>query len=558
MDLTLNLVNKEEGNIFTYGPLIHNPQVLDVLADKGVGVLNEVPRTNPGPGTIIIRAHGIPPSEKDDLQAVGLEIKDATCPRVLKVQSIISKYRQQGMTTVIIGDRNHAEVEGLMGCAGPDCLVISNEEDAQNLALTTDYIIVSQTTQDEESFVRICRIITRRFPGGKVFNTICDSTHRRQDEVRKLCENVQALVVVGGRNSANTKRLAEIAQGLGKTVYLIETEAELDQTILAQFHRVGVTAGASTPTWMINRVVRALEAIPGRGEGRVKILFFQLVRLLMASNFYVAAAGGLLSAACCLLQGIAPRPQYILIVFGYLFAMYNLNRITDQRAKIFNDPILLVFYRNNRNLMLAFSLCFLLLAFGLACREGWPAFVLLLFMSIFGVLYSINFIPLFISSRVKVRRLKEIPASKTIFVALAWAMVLVVLPALSQNAVSRLTLGVFTFILLLVMVRNAILDLFGVQGDRIVGKETLPVLIGVNKTMLVLKVILSCLFLMALIMPITGFMAAPYGYLLIPALFYLALFLVFYEKGYYSPGVRLEFGLETALVIMAASGWMGA
>lgn len=558
VDLTLNLVNKEGGEISTYGPLIHNPQVMDVLADKGVGVLSEVPRTNSGPATVIIRAHGIPPSEKDDLRAVGLNVKDATCPRVLKVQAIIRKYRKQGMTTVIIGDRNHAEVEGLMGYAGPDCLVVSNEEDARKLVLTTNYIIVSQTTQDEESFSRICRIIERRFPGGKIFNTICDSTHKRQDEVRKLCKNVEAVVVVGGRNSANTKRLAEIAQGLGKPVFLIETENELDQAALAQFNRVGVTAGASTPTWMINRVVRALEAIPGKGEGRVRTFLFQLVRLLMISNFYVAAAGGLLSAACCLLQGIVPKPQYILVAFGYLFAMHNLNRITDQRAKIFNDPRLLAFYRNNRNLMLSLSLSSLLLACGLAFMEGWPAFVLLLFMSLFGVLYSINFIPPFISSILKVRRLKEIPASKTMFVALAWAMVLVVLPALSQEASGRLTFGVFIFILLLVMVRNAIFDLFGVQGDRIVGKETLPVLIGVNKTMLVLKVSLFCLLLMAIIMPFAGLMTVPYSYLLIPALFYLVLFLVFYEKGYYTPGVRLEFGLESAFVFMAVSVWMGA
>jgi len=144
------------------------------------------------------------------------------------------------------------------------------------------------------------------------------------------------------------------------------------------------------------------------------------------------------------------------------------------------------------------------------------------------------------------------------FVALAWAMVLVVLPALSQEASGRLTFGVFIFILLLVMVRNAIFDLFGVQGDRIVGKETLPVLIGVNKTMLVLKVSLFCLLLMAIIMPFAGLMTVPYSYLLIPALFYLALFLVFYEKGYYTPGVRLEFGLESAFVFMAVSVWMGA
>ena len=227
VDLTLDLVNSGEGgSIATYGPLIHNPQVLNVLENKGVGILQEVPEEDSG--TVIIRAHGVPPSEKESLKQSGLEVKDATCPRVLKVQAIISRHRKEGRSTVIIGDRNHAEVMGLMGYAGEDCRVVSNEEDARSVEIDGPYIIVSQTTQDEASFERLSGIIVSRFPDGKVFNTICDSTHVRQDEVRNLCRRVEALVVVGGKNSANTKRLAEIAQSSGIAVYLIETEEEID------------------------------------------------------------------------------------------------------------------------------------------------------------------------------------------------------------------------------------------------------------------------------------------------------------------------------------------
>ena len=264
VDLTLDLVNQEEPNISTFGPLIHNPQVLEVLQDKGVGVLKQIPLA--AHGTVIIRAHGVPPAHKERLKQSGLTVKDATCPRVLKVQAIISKHRKLGKTTVIIGDRNHAEVDGLMGYAGPDCHVVSNEAEAAALTLARPYIIVSQTTQDERVFEQITAIITDRCPGGEVFNTICDSTHRRQDEVRKLTEQVEAVVVVGGKTSANTTRLAEIAAGLGRPVFLIESEEELEVASLGKFDCVGVTAGASTPTWMINRVVRALEAIPDDGH----------------------------------------------------------------------------------------------------------------------------------------------------------------------------------------------------------------------------------------------------------------------------------------------------
>lgn len=257
VETTLAMVRKEESAIATFGPLIHNPQVLTLLQQQGVSILEEIPGR--AEGTIIIRAHGIPPEKKKKLEASGARVEDATCPRVMKVQAIIAKYRKDGYSTVIIGDRDHAEVEGLMGYAGESCRVVNSEEDVAALRLASPYIIVSQTTQDERAFETLRDAILRRFPGGKVFNTICDSTHKRQEEVRRLCHEVQALVVVGGRSSANTRRLGEIAEGLGCPVFLVESEADLDPEKLRGVARVGVTAGASTPNWVIARVVEVLE-----------------------------------------------------------------------------------------------------------------------------------------------------------------------------------------------------------------------------------------------------------------------------------------------------------
>ena len=256
---TLQLVESARTPIATFGPLIHNPQVLEMLAEKGVQVLEEVPADTKA--TVVIRAHGVPPARKRRLEESGVVVEDATCPRVVKVQAIIDKYRRQGYTTIIIGDRDHAEVEGLMGHAGRVGLVVSRMEDIYDLKLSAPYIVVSQTTQDEEMFQAITAAILARYPGGKVFNTICDSTHKRQDEVRQMCWEVDALVVVGGRNSANTKRLAEIADGLNCPVFLVETESELDGEKLRGYQSVGVTAGASTPAWIIREVVETLEAI---------------------------------------------------------------------------------------------------------------------------------------------------------------------------------------------------------------------------------------------------------------------------------------------------------
>ena len=259
VETTMGLVHHGQGPIATFGPLIHNPQVLHLLEQQGVRILSEIPPR--ADGIVVIRAHGVPPDKKARLEDSGARVEDATCPRVLKVQAIIARYRKEGYATLIIGDRDHAEVEGLMGYAGKAGQVVSTLAEAEALQLAGPYIIVSQTTQDEAMFDQITARILARFPGGKVFNTICDSTHKRQEEVRRMCREVEALIVVGGKSSANTKRLAEIATGLGVPVFLVETEAELDLEALRSFTRVGVTAGASTPTWIIERVVGLLEAL---------------------------------------------------------------------------------------------------------------------------------------------------------------------------------------------------------------------------------------------------------------------------------------------------------
>jgi len=262
VDTTLSTVNTGEKNIATFGPLIHNPQVLGLLKTQGVDVLTDIPARHNG--TIIIRAHGIPPADKQKLISSGAVIKDATCPRVLKVQAIIKKYKDRGYTTIIIGDKNHAEVLGLMGYAQPEVYVVTNETDIDALQLSGPYIIVSQTTQDEHAFCNLSDKIIDRFPGGKVFNTICDSTHKRQDEVRELCKKVSGIVVLGGKGSANTQRLGQIATEMGCPVFMGETATDIDLDALSQFDCVGVTAGASTPSWVMEQVVKTLEVLPAK------------------------------------------------------------------------------------------------------------------------------------------------------------------------------------------------------------------------------------------------------------------------------------------------------
>ncbi len=546
VETTIDLVHQEKSGISTFGPLIHNPQVLDLLEEQGVSILKDIPEETDG--TVIIRAHGVPPEQKEALIKSGAKVQDATCPRVVKVQAIIKKYRKKGYETIIIGDKDHAEVVGLMGYAEPMVHVVSDERDIVSLEVTSPYIIVSQTTQDKTIFNQLCELIAAKFPNGEVFNTICDSTRKRQDEVRDLCKKVDAIVVVGGKKSANTQRLGQIAEERGCFVFMAETEDDLDFDKLKEYSRVGVTAGASTPIWMINRIIRVLESIPGKDEGLLNSFLFKAIWYLLATNIYVAFAGGLLAYGCTELLGANLGSHPFWLAGGYLFAMHNFNRIANRESGKFNNPLRLRFFQTFRWPIMITSIIALAIAHFIAYGFGHAAFYLLFGMSILGVLYSVRVVPRAISKLIKFRRLKEIPGSKTFFIALAWAFVAVLLPALAIEKPDLQTLAVFSVVLCIVFVRNALFDVFDVQGDRIVGKETLPVCIGERKTMHLLQGILLLVFVVLFGLPLLGLI--PYwSYIAIPALFLLFFIVRLYLKGSVRHGTRLEFAVESVFIL---------
>lgn len=550
VDATLDLVQKERGSIATFGPLIHNPQVLDLLEDRGVSILKEIPASYDG--TVIIRAHGVPPAKKGQLLQSGARVKDATCPRVVKVQVIIGKYRKQGYDTVIIGDRNHAEVEGLKGHAGPGARIVSCERDIGTLNLPGPYIIVSQTTQDERSFEQLSRLIIEKFPQGKVFNTICDSTHKRQEEVRRLCTEVEAMVVVGGKTSANTTRLGEIARAMGRPVFMVESESDLNLAELSRFNVVGVTAGASTPTWMIDLVVRVLESVPTASDGVVRPFFFKLGWLILATNIYVSLAAASLTYICMWLLGLAADWRLPCLAAGYILAMHNLNRFTELRAKKISEPMKAYFFQRHRGVLFIFSSLALFTALALGYVLGpWP-FWLLLLMSVLGILYSVHFIPRVLRPVFRIEKLQEIPGSKTLSVSIAWAIITVLFPVLaSGESIIETPVGlVFFFALSFAYIRCSLLDVFDMQGDSIVGRETLPVVLGTQKTLNILYGLLALQLLLGIILFYAGAMP-PRCFLLLPGVLLFFLFARLYEKKILVSGPLFEFALDSVFLLLA-------
>ena len=550
MEMVLSALNQKPEKIYTYGPLIHNPQVLALLEERGIGILK---KETPEPGSlVVIRAHGIPPEEKKHLSTLGCHIIDATCPRVAKVQAIIRKWARQGYATIIVGDADHPEVLGLMGYTEGQGYIVVSPEDVARLPDLARAIVVAQTTQSENVFNARVAEIRARIPEVQVYNTICDATASRQAEVQRLAKEVEAIVVVGGRSSGNTQRLVEIARATGVPTYHVETEQELELAELRRYQVVGVTAGASTPHWLIANVVSLLKHDWAHRPGSLGQLWQRLWRFLIKSNIYVALGAGCLSYTSSLLQNVEPLWRYFFVAFFYVYAMHILNNFTDAASKL-NDPVQTRFYGRHRRFLLITGLFSGLAALLLGLALGPLSFGFILIMNILGLLYTVNIFPPRTAAALKIHRLKEIPGSKTVFTAVAWGVLAALIPVICSNrSLTPATAVAFLFVAGLVFVRSGIFEIQALEGDRIVGKETLAIALGKERTFTVLNLLTA--LLMVLLAAATAWGLLPtLGYALLGCGLYALGYLTLYQRGYIESGLLLE-GLVEGNMLLA--GWL--
>lgn len=244
---------------YTLGPIIHSPQVVNKLEEMGVKVLNSL--KNMDSGTIIIRSHGVAAGEIDEAVQKNLEIVDATCPFVKKAQEHVKSLSQAGYGVVVVGDADHPEVQGIVSYGGDKVFVVGSGDEVKKLPKMNKIGVVAQTTQSFENLRNVVSECLQRGGEIRVFNTICDATAVRQEEAKELACQVDCMLVVGGFNSANTRRLAEVCAELQPRTHHIETATEIDPTWFNGVERVGVTAGASTPKWIIDEVVARIEEL---------------------------------------------------------------------------------------------------------------------------------------------------------------------------------------------------------------------------------------------------------------------------------------------------------
>ena len=255
----VDMVYKEAGRgdtpIYTYGPIIHNEEVVSDLEAKGVRVIEDVDELRDAPkGTVIIRSHGVGPSVYREIQKLGFEIVDATCPFVLKIHRLVEQHSRDGERIVIIGNASHPEVAGIREWSeDAQTTIIGSREEAENFTVKDGkkVCIVSQTTFNYNKFQELVEIISEKGYDIIVLNTICNATEERQTEAARIAAEVDAMIVIGGRSSSNTQKLFEICKKECNNTYYIQTVKDLDLTCLKSIDNVGITAGASTPNKII-------------------------------------------------------------------------------------------------------------------------------------------------------------------------------------------------------------------------------------------------------------------------------------------------------------------
>ncbi len=256
-------IAEEHPSSATYGPLIHNKDEINRLKNNfNIGLVESFEEAE-GVDSIVIRTHGIPKNEYKKLKAEGKEIINATCPYVTTPQQIVEKMSKEGYSIVIFGDKNHPEIKGVASYAedSRNAFIVLEESELESLPLSSKVAIVAQTTRKPTDFMKIVNALILKAKEVRVFNTICNATFENQDAAAELAKRADVMVVIGGKHSSNTKQLHSICKNYCENSYLVENESELDLKWFEDKELCGISAGASTPDWIVQNVIDKIKKI---------------------------------------------------------------------------------------------------------------------------------------------------------------------------------------------------------------------------------------------------------------------------------------------------------
>jgi 4-hydroxy-3-methylbut-2-enyl diphosphate reductase len=552
VDTVLDVSQHETGKrIYTYGPLIHNPQTIELLKKRGITAIKSIDEiSDRNNALLVIRAHGIAPDERRKIKESGVKIIDATCPKVGYVQAIIKKHTALDYTVIIAGDREHPEVDGLWGYTEGRGIIVSTVEDAEKLPAMEKVCIVAQTTQDSDHYRRIVQKIQKKSPQAVVFNTICSSTERRQEEIIALASEMDALFVVGGKNSANTRRLADLAEKQNTPTFHIETAEEIKNLDLTPYQSIGVSAGASTPNWIIDQIMDNLTERQGRSHQKMGLLL-KIWLWMVKTDFYSALGAGCLALTGMLLQKIPVRFSSIAVAAFFVYAMHVLNRLISTRESGLIGSFREKSYLRHKKYFRLAAVASLAIALVLSLANSKLSFLLLFIISLAGGLYNMKILP----GNRRFQRLRDIPGSKNFFTAVAWGIATAILPAVSENQTFSAGMAVaFVLTFSLVFIRSAMSDIMDIQSDKLLGRETIPVIIGKEKTQVLLKIILMILLIILLISPTAGW-TGPLSLFLVLCVLYIWICFRLCDRRSGLSGATIEGLLETSYIIAGFAVW---
>ncbi len=550
-------LNHSREDLLVYGPLIHNPQTVSILSKRGLLIEEEIDSMEGH--QVAIRTHGIPIDETRAIQARATRVINLTCPRVARVQSLIRKYSREGYYSLIVGDPEHAEVIGLQSFADTGALVLKDINDVEKIPDREKYLLIAQTTLDRELFRRVCERVLEQGHDVKIMDTICDSTRNRQQDVITSIENgsVDTLIVVGGYNSSNTRRLAEIGRNHGIHTLHVETEEEIDDSDLSESEHILLTAGASTPGWIINNVLEKLYAIKQRKSlgGLQHIL--SIIGVAVRANIFSSIAAGMMTHLLDRIIPVSLGPGFPLLSMAFIFFMYSINNYLDRHIlKISNRYKYEVFNLYGYTLILL-----ALLALGYALdfmkNDSPTARLVFLFALFFGTLYSTGMI------RRTVTSIGLVPLSKIYFskiiTGFGWLMIIWLLPLLSvypllysKYLIPAVALGLLLFSL--VFIRHLLTDLIAYQGDLIMGRDTLPIILGREKSFTVFMVFTLLGILSAMILALS-MGDATWAFLALPFLYNGGL-IVFIRRKTYLVSLKFETLVDMAFLLVCLGGFV--
>lgn len=511
IDKVLELEASGQKPVYTIGPLIHNKQVTDMLAAKQITSIDLPGQAADKNGVLVIRAHGITPQFQTEVEGCGMKTVDATCPLVKRAHDVIAEYAQQGYHTVIVGDGGHAEVIGLLGYTQGNGTVVSGPEEAQKLPHFDKVNVVSQTTQQECVFYETAEEIKKHADVCQISNTICQPTKDRQKETVEMARTADLVIVVGGKHSANTARLAFLCKELCANVIHIETEEELTEDAVRRAKKIFITAGASTPNWVIDKVAAWVK------DARKRDAKFKLVsaltsawKFIVKNSFYTAFAAGALTYVCMKLEGLPA--DWKLISFSILF-IYSLTSI-NRAAETAN-------LKNRFQVTASVTGC--LAALALAASIDWQAFVIAAAFMAAGFLYP--FRHLFKS------KILAIPGTKDFVTALGWAFTCAYLPACVNDMVIRKAsyLAVF-YAVLLVFMRSVTLGFTSANKDLMIGKESFYKAFGFTATKAAIALLLTALTAVLVTLWMITWKPALVAMLLIGNLYTIFIVIYYYSK----------------------------